>query len=376
MGFSKFEHVKISAIAGVVPEKVINIDDEIEFYNNNPKLLERNKKILGLGTRHVVPEGVTSDDLCEGVANRIFNETNIKRNEIDVLIVVSTTNDYTYPSSACRLQGKLELSENCTCFDMNGGCSYGMHGLLNAHSLVESGVAKKVLLLISDTPSTCSDIRNRKDVMLFGDSAVGIIVEYTEQETPSYFYTGACGKSWESIVKPAGGAKIPIKKDIIDLELINKDGDVWHLWDSMLQGMDIFRFTMTYGPESIQKILDYSKFNIDDINFFAIHQANKQILQTICKKVGIPEEKYSTETFTKYANCASSSVFTVILDNINKAKDTILLSSFGIGLAWAAAVIKFNDFYNGGISIYKKTENVLSRQELIQYWIDKFTGEK
>ena len=84
--------------------------------------------------------------------------------------------------------------------------------------------AKKVLLLISDTPSTCSDIRNRKDVMLFGDSAVGIIVEYTEQETPSYFYTGACGKSWESIVKPAGGAKIPIKKDIIDLELINKDG--------------------------------------------------------------------------------------------------------------------------------------------------------
>ena len=54
MGFSKFEHVKISAIAGVVPEKVINIDDEIEFYNNNPKLLERNKKILGLGTRHVL----------------------------------------------------------------------------------------------------------------------------------------------------------------------------------------------------------------------------------------------------------------------------------------------------------------------------------
>ena len=71
MGFSKFSHVKISAIAGVVPEKVINIDDEIEFYNNNPKLLERNKKILGLGTRHVLPEGYTSDDLCEDVAKKI-----------------------------------------------------------------------------------------------------------------------------------------------------------------------------------------------------------------------------------------------------------------------------------------------------------------
>lgn len=109
MGFSKFSHVKISAIAGVVPEKVINIDDEIEFYNNDPKLLERNKKILGLGTRHVVENNTTTVDLCEAAAIKLLREHNIDKSNIDAVIVVSTSHDYVYPASSCLLQGLLDL---------------------------------------------------------------------------------------------------------------------------------------------------------------------------------------------------------------------------------------------------------------------------
>ena len=85
MGFAHFSHVKISAISAVVPENCINIDDEIQYYDNDLKKLERNKKILGLGTRHILPDGYTSDDLCEYVANKIINETKIEKNDIKIL---------------------------------------------------------------------------------------------------------------------------------------------------------------------------------------------------------------------------------------------------------------------------------------------------
>ena len=106
---SKFEHVKITGITAVVPEHFINIDDEIEFFNNDLKLLERNKKILGLGTRYVADERTTNADLCEAAANDLFERLNIDKNTIDALIVVSASHDYHYPASACVLHGRLGL---------------------------------------------------------------------------------------------------------------------------------------------------------------------------------------------------------------------------------------------------------------------------
>lgn len=79
MSKSNFLHAKITGIAAVVPENVINIDDEIEFYKNDEKLLQRNKKILGLGKRHIVPDGVTNADLCEAAANRLITELSVEK---------------------------------------------------------------------------------------------------------------------------------------------------------------------------------------------------------------------------------------------------------------------------------------------------------
>lgn len=376
MGLCRFNHVKITGIKGVVPEHVINIDDEIQYYDNDPKKLARYKKILGLGTRHIVDDGVTSVDLCEEAACLLFKEMNINTDEIDTLIVASTTPDYVVPSSAHRLHGKLNLDEHCTCFDMNGGCTALIHALWTAHSLISSGAARKILLLSGDIPSRRNDVRNRITSMLLADAAAAILLEYTEEENTAYFLTGSRGKNWDTLVIPAGGARLPIRKDIADIEVTDTAGNVWHLWDDVMKGMAVFDFTTEIGPRSISEILEYAGLTKDDIDLFALHQANKQIVDTIRKHANIPAEKTPTSAFEKYANCSTIAVLTVLLDCLKPEMKRVLMCTFGVGLSWGSCIVNTNSVHNGGISIFKTPKNIPTRQEKTEYWIRYFKNEQ
>lgn len=375
MGLCRFNHVKITGIKGVLPERVINIDDEIQYYDNDPKKLARNKKILGLGTRHVVDDGVTSVDLCEEAARLLFKEMNINTDEIDALIVASTTPDYVVPSSAHRLHGKLNLDEHCTCFDMNGGCTALIHALWTAHSLIESEAARKVLVLGGDILSRRNDVRNRITSMIFSDAGGAVLLERAQKSIPSYFLTGSRGKNWDTLIIPAGGARLPIRKDIADIEVIDSAGNVWHPWDDVMKGMAVFDFTMGIGPKSISEILEYAGLTKDDIDLFALHQANKQIVDTIRKHANIPAEKTPTSAFEKYANCSTVAVLTVLLDCLKPEMKRVLMCTFGVGLSWGSCIVNTNGVHNGGISIFKTPKNIPTRQEKTEYWIKYFKNE-
>lgn len=375
MGLCRFNHVKITGIKGVVPERVINIDDEIQYYDNDPKKLARNKKILGLGTRHVVDEGVTSADLCEEAARLLFKEMNINTDEIDALIVASTTPDRIVPSTAHRLHGKLCLNERCSCLDMNGGCTALIHALWLAHSLIESEAARKVLVLGGDILSRRNDVRNRISSMIFSDAGGAVLLERTQKNVPSYFLTGSRGKNWDTLVVPAGGERLPVRKDIADIEITDATGNVWHLWDDIMKGMDVFNFTMEIGPKSISEILEYAGLTKDDIDLFALHQANKQIVDTIRKHANLPSEKTPSVSFERHANCSTIAVLTVLLDCLKPEMKRILMCTFGVGLSWGSCIVNTDGLYNGGISVFKTPQNIPSRQEKINYWTKYFKNE-
>jgi len=375
MVLSKFEHVKIKGILGVIPKNCINIDDELEFYNNDLKLLERNKKILNLGTRHIVDDKTTSVDLCENAAVKLIENLNINKQEIESVIFVSVTHDYFYPASACLIHGKLGLSENCLCYDVSGlACSGYVHGLIQAHALIEAGVVKNCLLLCGDTASTFTDRRNRINNMLFGDAGTATFLEYTKEKNTSFFLNGTRGSGWDRLITPAGGKRLPIRKDIVNLEIKDKNENVWYMWNDSMKGMDIFKFTMEVGPASIKRLLEYAGKKIDDMDFFAIHQANGQIVNTVANHAGIPREKYSNETFNKYANCAAASVATVLLDKC-KDKNTVFLCTFGVGLSYGSAIINLKNSKNYGLEIYKPIRENFSREKLIEYWQKFFKNE-
>lgn len=371
---SKFNHVKICGITAVVPEQFINIDDEIEFFNNDIQLLERNKKILGLGKRHVADDRTTNCDLCEAAARDLIDALNVDKDTIDALIVVSASHDYHYPASACVLHGRLDLNEECSCFDVSGlACSAYVHGLWLAHSLISGGAAKKCLLLTGDIVSRHSDRRNRNSNMLFGDAGTATLLEYTDEENTAYFYTGTRGKDWDKLIAPAGGYALPIREDIASLEYTDNTGNVWHLWDDIMKGMDVFKFTTDIGPRGIQEILSYAGKTVEDIDYFAFHQANKQIVRTVAMYAKLPKEKFSTETFSQYGNCSSASVTTDLCRQLKEKKaKTVCLATFGVGLSWGFGVLNFDNAYIGGIRLYKTPESKMTREEKIKYWVNYF----
>ena len=369
-----FRHARIKGIAAVVPEKCVNIDDEIEFFNNDRALLERNKKILGLGMRHVVDDGVAVSDLLAAAAERLFNGMTFNRASVDALIVVTTSPDYHYPATACILQHRLGLPEECCCFDMGGlACSAYVHGLWLAHSLVESGAAKLCLVLAGDLTSKHSDRRNRNSNMLFGDAGTATLVERTEKECPAWFITGTRGSGWNALIAPAGGYALPIRGDIADLEVNDETGNVWRMYDDIMKGMSVFKFTTDVGPRGIADILEMSGKTKDDVDYFAIHQANKQIVRTVANFAGLPKGKFSSDAFSKYGNCGAAAV-TMELANRLEAGPlvSVCLATFGVGLSWGFSLLDLSQAFFGGIGRYKTPPDLPTRAETIQKWIDYY----
>lgn len=122
---------------------------------------------------------------------------------------------------------------------------------------------------------------------------------------------------------------------------MDKDGNIWHLYDEILKGMDIFKFTMENAPFSVNKILEYAQLTMNDIDFVAFHQANGQIVKTVATHSSIPKEKYSNETFSKYANCGALSVLSNICDVLkDRAINNLMVVTFGVGLSWGTTMSK------------------------------------
>ena len=372
---SKFNNVAIKGFVSVFPENKINIDDEIQYFDNSEKKLNRAKKMIGFGTRYVVAPNTTVVDLAEHAANILIGELDIDKTSIDALILVTQSPDYLYPASSCILHGRLGLDENCATFDVGLGCSGYVYGLWLAHSLIASGGAKKVLLLAGDDPSTHAAKDNRISNPLFGDAASATLLEYTTEERTAYFSMGTRGSGWDRIIAPATGRRLPLREDIINIEVKDTAGNPWHPYDEILKGMDVFNFTMDVVPKNIEELLNFSKKNYDSLDFVAVHQANKQIVETIIQKTGIPRDKTTSEVFSKYGNNSTNSVVTVLCDSLkDKQIEDVMLSAFGVGLSWGSAIINLADTKNLGIR-FMKNKPMPSREDMIKTWTKLFKGE-
>ena len=376
MSVSHFKHVKISGMKTVIPEHHIDIDDELEYFDNNPKKVARQKKMNGYGRRYIADDRTTVTDLACDAAKKLMVEMSLKPEEIGMLIFVNQKPDYPEPCDANIAHGRLDLSKATPALDINLGCSGYVYALMTAHAMIECGALRSCLVLAGDLAARSTNQTNRKSAPVFGDAASATYLEYSDAERPSTFVMGADGKGWDKIIHPFGGWRLPMDKEILDLRFEDSGGNLIEAWRGIMKGEDVFAFTMEVAPQLIIDTLAAAGWTDGDVDLYAIHQANKQILEMIVAKAGISPEKAPTDVFTKYANNSTTSVVTVVCDQPQEKKiDKTLFAVFGIGLSWGGAAIDLSGMHNGGVSIYKTPAGAPTREEQIEHWRKFYKGE-
>ena len=371
---AKFTKMKIAGLSVVVPDYPQSIDDHIDYFDNDPAKLARAKKIVGYGSRYTSPPGCTPTDLCVAAGRKLINGMDIDTGEIDALICVMQKPDFSQPGSSFILHKEFKLPKSCVCLDLNQGCAGFVHGLWMAGSLLESGSCRKILLLTGDCYDSSPWLRSR---LLFGDAAAAILIEYDDHVAPSFFNLGADGNHYDVIINPASGARLPIRQDVLDLTVHDRQGDDLKLTDGYLDGLEVFNFSIREVPPNVIELFKYAGLGPDDIDFVAFHQANKQIVDHIANKSGFKKDQYSALTFSEYGNQSSVSVPGVIAhilkDRVSSGRLKMLLCGYGIGAAWASCVTELDHIYCSGI-IKEKFDNLRTREEEISFWVKRITG--
>lgn len=376
MSKSSFKHVALKGYTVVLPENHIDIDDELEYFDNNPKKLARQKKMIGFGRRYVADELTTVTDLAEAVATRLFRGLGVSTDEIEALIVVDHTPDYLGPCDACILHGRLGLRKGIPAFDVNISCSGYIYGLWLAHTMIESGSVRNCLLVVGDLAAAGTKQSNRKRAPLFSDSASATLLEFSKAECASTFELGTDGKKWDYIAKPVGGARLPYTKEMFDISVFDSLGNEWTCNQEIMRGEDVFAFTMDVVPGLISDVLKNANAGVEDIDLYAIHQANKQIVEMLVNRTRLPVDKVPMDVFSRYANTTANSALTVVCDpsvTLNRGK--VLMVSFGSGMSWAAAVLNLGSARNLGISFYAPPDGRASRQSQLDAWVRRFKGD-
>lgn len=332
----------IRSIEYHLPDKVLSnemLDFEFPDWN-----VHEIAKTIGVYKRYISEPEEISSDLAFHAANKLFAQGLVKKNEIDYIIFCTQSNDYLTPTTACILQERLQLSFQMGAVDINQGCTGFIYGLGLAKSLIESGIAKNVLLLTSETISKYINLKDKSTRLLFGDGATATVISATSEGQPTQignFIFGTDGKGYSNIIIKYGAARYPLYK-LPTTEYTDEHGNVRTERNFYLKGDAVFLFSIKLVPKMVKELLAKENLVLEDIQLFIFHQANKLIVDTIGKKLGIPEEK-NFHFLEDCGNTVSSTIPIALYQALKQKKankgDRILLASFGVGYSWAATII-------------------------------------
>ena len=382
MTMLQFNHVKISAISVVVPETEINIYDEAKYYGNSIKKIDRMRKMVGFWKRRVADKEDTALDYAYNAAQHLIRDFDIDKKTIDALIFVVQKPDWIGPVNSYFIHHKLGLPQSCISTDIVQGCPGWAFGLYMASHMIESGAHKHVLLLNGDTPSVGIDPSDRNQAPIFGDGGCATLLEFSEENVSSYFRIDTVSEGYDAIINPFLGARSGInllEDDGFDLfsNLRNErvtlsTGNTQPLLGGYLDGLRVFDFTIKEVPKTINELIDYANIGRDNINILALHQANKQIIQSVGHASGFDLDKVPYDAFENYGNntmCSIPTTLSLLEDNLRQGY--ICCCGFGNGLASVATIHDFSTTKFSPIRNFVKPEYSLSRDEYIDYWRKK-----
>ncbi len=331
--------IAIKGIAAAVPSNIAyNKDYPYASAEDMAKFMEA----TGVIQRRIAPKEMCTSDLCLAAAEKLINELQWEKTEIEILVFVSQTADYILPVTSALLQNRLGLSKGCMAFDIPLGCSGYIYGLSVISGMMKAAGLKKGLLLVGDTSSKLVSEKDKSTVPLFGDAGSATCLAFDESASALYFNVGTDGSGSDTIIVPDGGSRNAITPDSFTTRVI-AEGIERNRCQLVLEGMDVFSFGISQAPKTVNALIEKSGVDKEKVDHFVFHQANLMMNKMIAKKLKLPDTKvpYSLQQF---GNTSSASIPLTIVsqlkDTVTEGKKSLLLCGFGVGLSWGTVYIE------------------------------------
>ena len=299
----------------------------------------------GIATRRIAASDETALDLGVAAAEKLFVKYSIDRGEIDFLIFCTQAPDHILPTSACIMQDRLGLSTGIGALDINLGCSGFVYGLSLAAGLIAGGLASTVLLVTADTYSKFIHPQDKSVRTLFGDGAAATLIRRNEPHQSGVigpFVFGTDGSGAHHLIVESGGLRTPRSSDT-GREIVDKSGNMRSRDNLYMNGGAVLSFTLSRVPEVVEQLTKKMDCSLDSFDGVIMHQANKFMLDSLQRKLGLPNEKVPRR-YIDIGNTVSSTI-PFVLEGMAAKCDVpsrrLMLVGFGVGLSWAAGSISF-----------------------------------
>ncbi|MGP4106672.1 beta-ketoacyl-ACP synthase III [Virgibacillus sp. L01] len=299
-----------------VPTNVVTNHDMEKIVDTNDEWIRTR---TGIEERRIASDDINTSDMAFFAAQNALQESNVKAEDIDMILVATVTPDTPFPSVSCMIQDRLGANK-AAAMDISAACSGFMYGVVTAKQFIETNAYKNILVVGVEKLSKITDWSDRNTCVLFGDGAGAAVVgPVSEGKGILSFELGADG---------SGGK-----------ELYQNDED--HL---IMNGREVFKFAVRQMPDSSVNVVEKAGYNKEDVDYLVPHQANIRIMEAAREKLGISEDKMATSV-KRYGNNSSASIPIALSEGVKSGKikddDLVVLVGFGGGLTWGAIALRW-----------------------------------
>ena len=318
----------VTGVGGYLPDEIVTNDDLAKIVDTSDEwIIER----TGIRRRHRAAADQAVSDLAVEAARKALEAAGRTPQDVDLIIVATTTPDLTFPAAATIVQRKLGCPVG-TAFDLQAVCSGFVYALSVADGFVARGRARCALVIGAETMTRLMDCTDRGTCVLFGDGAGAVVLE------PQAGEGSTADRGLLGFALRADGTK----QDLLYVDGgVSTNGRIGHL---RMQGNQVFRHAVVNISEAIFAAAKDAGVEVGEVDWFIPHQANQRILEGVARRVGIDESKVVT-TVSEHANTSAASIplawWQAVQDGRIKPGQLLLLEAMGGGLTWGACVVRF-----------------------------------
>ena len=324
---------KITATARYLPERTLTNFDLEKMVDTTDEWI---RSRTGIENRHIVAEGEATSDMGTQIAKQLLARSEKSAEEIDLILVATSTPDFIVVSTAALVQDKIGAT-NAWGFDIVAACTGFVYAMEIGSKMVESGQYKNVIVIGADTMSSIIDYTDRNTCIIFGDGGGGVLLEPSENEhgvLDSILYTDGSGSKYLTV--PAGGSLHPASIDTIEkrMHYVYQDGKT------------VYKFAVKNMAKVSKQILDKNGLKGEDIKLFIPHQANKRIIDATAERCGLHNDQVFVN-INRYGNTTAGTIPLAIDEavemNLLAEGDLLLLAAFGGGFTWGSMLIRWGN---------------------------------